>query len=295
MGQTGATPRSEHSPQVAPLIEMLPECSSLRERLRREKFGEGTGNPYVRTMFERGVQRAYFELEGVWRHGHADRIRIVRRLYYKQLDGPDAQITDAATLNEIAKTGLQATLDEAAEAKARTAVLHAGIDSWAGFGVINQWKWQLAGSKIYGAIEFFANPWVPPHLPNWVGPYGDENELSHAARVGDVIDLAKLLNTHKYAQPELNIALNEAASSAWNNNTAMELLMKAGADVNARFGDQWTPLMLAMNSPCNVAVLLSHGARLDDRNASGQTALDLARQRHDTVAVRLLEIAEATP
>lgn len=295
MAQTGATPRAERSPQLAALIERLPECSSLRQQLQQGKVGEGTENPYMRLMVERGVQRAYFELKGVWRHRHTDRIRIVRRLYYNQLDGPDAQITDAATLNEIAKTGLEATLDEAAEAKARTAVLYAGVDYWAGFGVIHRWRWQLAGSKIYGAVEFFANPWVPHQLSNWVSPYGDQNELSHVARVGDVIDIAKLLNTHKYAQPELNSALNEAAMSQWNNNTAIELLIKAGAQVNARLGDQWTPLMLAIHSPCNVAVLLAHGARPDDRNAWGQTALDLARQRHDTVAVRLLETAGAKP
>ena len=294
MAQTGA-PRSEHSPQVAALIEKLPECSSLREQLRQGKFGDGTENPYMRLMLERGVQRAYFELKGVWRHRRADRIRIVRRLYYKQLDGPDAQITDAATLNEIAKTGLEATLDEAAQTKARTAVLHTGIDYWAGFGVIHAWRWQLAGSKIYGAVEFFANPWVPHQLPTWVSPYGDQNELSHAARIGDVINLAKLLNTHKYAQPELNSTLSEAAMSRWNNNTAIDLLIKAGADVNARFGGQATPLMLAIHSPCNVAVLLAQGARADDRNAWGQTALALARQRHDTVVVRLLETAGAKP
>ena len=291
-GQTGTTPRAERSPQVTQLVERLPECSSLREQLLQGKFGEGTENPYMQPMLESGVQRAYFEIEGVWREGHSDHIRIARRLYYKQLDGPDAQITDTATLNEIAKTGLEATLDKAAEAEERTAVLYAGID---GFGVISRWRWQLAGSKIYGAVEFFANPWVPPQLPNWVSPYGDQNELFHAARVGDSIGLRNLLNTHKYAQPELNAALNEAVMSPWNNNTAIEALIKTGADANASFKDQWTPLMIAIYSPCNAAVLLAHGARPDDRNALGQTALDLARQKHDTVAVRLLETAGAKP
>ena len=50
--------------------------------------------------------------------GTTDRIRIARRFYYKQLHGPDVQIADSATRNEIAKTYPEATLDEAAEAEA---------------------------------------------------------------------------------------------------------------------------------------------------------------------------------
>src|SRR5437879_5661808 len=46
---------------------------------------------------------------------------------------------------------------------------------------------------------------------------------------------------------------------------------------------------------CNILVLLEHGARLDERNRWGQNALDLARQRHDMVAVRVLETLGAKP
>ena len=50
----------------------------------------------------------------------------MRRLYYKQLDGIDAQKTDTATVKEIRDSGLEAMLDEAVLARATTAHLRRG-------------------------------------------------------------------------------------------------------------------------------------------------------------------------
>jgi len=80
----------------------------------------------MRRMLDHGVQRVYFEVAGEWRLGRAAGIRIVRRLYYKQLDGIDAQKTDTATVKEIRDSGLEAMLDEAVLARATTAHLRRG-------------------------------------------------------------------------------------------------------------------------------------------------------------------------
>lgn len=294
--QNATMPQTEHPPEVTALIAKLPECSSLREQLQQGKFGDGNEKPYMRPMLDHGLQRAYFEVEGTWRHGRAESIRIVRRLYYMQLDGPDAQITDAATLKEIVNSGLEALLDQAVLARVKAARLYAGIDRWAGFGQIDYWRWRLSGGRISASFELFASPWVRRRfIPDWVLPGKYRESVAHAASVGDVIDLSRLLRAHKDSPPELNNALNFAVMSPWDNTAAIELLIRAGADVNARFDEGTTPLMHAYQSSCNIRVLLEHGARVDDRNKWGQTALDLARQRHDTVAVRLLEAAGPKP
>jgi len=294
--QRGAQASQEPPPEVVALVEKLPDCSSLRQEMRQGQFGDGIERPYTQAMRDSGVQRAYFEFEGAWRHGHADRIRIVRRLYYRQLDGPDAQITNPATLIQIARSGLEARLDQAVQEQAQTAVLYAGIDRWAVLGVTDKWRWQVRGSRIYGQVDLFFSPWVRLRsAPNFVFPSEYRNDLPHAARVGDVMDVAKLLSAQKHSQQELNQSLGEAGMSSWDNAGAIDLLIKAGADVNARLGDGMTPLMLTYSSPCNMAVLLAHGARAEDRNRWGKTALDLAQERHDTIAVRILEAAGAKP
>lgn len=278
-------------PEVRELIVRLPQCSSLRDQLEHGRFGDGIEKPYMRPMLDHGVQRAHFELRGKWRLGRAQDIRIVERLYYKKLDGPDAQITDVTRLQEIESSGLAATLDDAVRTRIADARLFAGIDRWAGFGITDRWRWQLTGSHVYGFLDLFASGWLSPTMPDHVFPGKPQEAFMRSAYIGDVTSLAKLLNSHRYSQLQLNQVLASAVMSSWDNTGAIDLLLKAGADVNSRFNEGATPLMLAYESPCNASVLLAHGAQLEDRDNSGHTALDLARQRHDAALVRVLEDA----
>jgi ankyrin repeat protein len=61
----------------------------------------------------------------------------------------------------------------------------------------------------------------------------------------------------------------------WDADAALELI-KAGANVNARSKEGYTPLI---NAPAAdvVRVLLENGADLSARDKDGKTALDLAR------------------
>jgi hypothetical protein len=282
-------------PEVTELIAKLPDCSRQREQLEQGRFGDGASKPYMRTMLDRRVQRALFEVQGIWRRGRTENIQIVRRIYYGKLDGADAQITDAATLNEIEKSGLLAMLDKAVLSRIKDARLFAGIDQWAGVGIIGYWKWRVRGGHIYGSVDLFASPWVSPFVPDLVRPYKPGDDLTHAAYIGDVIALSRLLSTKKYSEPDLNRALKFAIMSLWDNTTAISMLLKAGADVNAKSSDGTTPLMATYECSCNISALLANGARIEDRNRWGQTASDLARQRHDAVALRLLENTKQHP
>lgn len=274
-------------PEVTGLIAQLPECSTLRRDLEGGWYGDGISKPYMQSMLDHGVRRAYFEFEGKWRHNHAENIQIVRRVYFKQFDGPGGAITDPDQLRRIESNGLQATLDKAvltSTANTRLFPLHDLITPWF---FIGQWGWMLKGSKVTGSIELFASAW-PPNF-NYVTPGRRRRNLVDAAYVGDVIDLSSLLRERRHSQSELNWALNGALMSRRDNTAAIDQLVKAGADVNAKFGDNATPLMLTYESACDIPILLADGARLDDHDKWGQTAYDKARQRHDPLAIRLLQ------
>jgi ankyrin repeat protein len=79
---------------------------------------------------------------------------------------------------------------------------------------------------------------------------------------------------------------------------SLELLLAAGADINARDAQEMTPLILAASCgrSARVAALLRAGAKIHLQDAEGKTALDHARlhpeAEHRDVIVRMLEEAE---
>ena len=84
--------------------------------------------------------------------------------------------------------------------------------------------------------------------------------------------------------------------AAWKNPSPKILtaLLSHGADVHAKSGDGWTPLMFAAaeSTPEILTVLLDAGADAKAKDDEGQTALDYARENEKlkgTEALRLLE------
>ena len=74
------------------------------------------------------------------------------------------------------------------------------------------------------------------------------------------------------------------------NLEAMQLLLEAGADVNARTNWQATPLHLAAfnGRAGTVAFLLESGAEVNPRDNRGQTPLGLAVERRHNACAELL-------
>lgn len=62
--------------------------------------------------------------------------------------------------------------------------------------------------------------------------------------------------------------------SVLGKDRAMKILLDAGADVNARDNDGWTPLMAAVTQgyPGTARMLLEHGADVNARDCTGQDA-----------------------
>ena len=287
--QNATQDNAERPPEVQQLITSLPECSRLRRDLEEGRYSDQTELPYMQAMHKEGVQCGFFEFEGTLQQGHPDHIKVVKRVYFKRLDGPDAQITDLRTLDEVKNSGLQKVLDDAVIERAKNARFSAGVDEWAGVGMVNVLPGLIRGSRVYGSIELFGSQWITVSAWDQASPYKPRFDIGYAAYIGDVMDLSKIFQQKKYSQKELNLALNSAVMSRWDNTAAIEMLIKAGADVNAKFGDDTTLLMLAKNCSCNIRVLLAHGARADDRDKWGRTALDLAWQGHDEARIRLLQ------
>jgi ankyrin repeat protein len=80
----------------------------------------------------------------------------------------------------------------------------------------------------------------------------------------------------------------------YKNKEAVELLLDAGADVNARNNDGETPIMYAARFfPDVIGLLLLLGARKEDKDEDGNTALILAVHTQDIDAIKLLLEADA--
>ncbi len=264
------------------LLDQLPRYSWFRVRLAHA-VGKQAEQPYMGLMRKAGVRRAVFETRAVWQRRGPDRVSVVRRMYYKEYDRPHGQIIDAGTLAEIRDSGLEGLLDEVALQRVRNAKFSRGIDG----------PGPRKGQVLFSFVEFLDNGWIPPE-PTFVHALGkpQADPLSVAAGVGDEIELRRLLGLRNYSQHELTTALDAAVRNYDDNTSVIELLIKAGGDVNARpWPDGGTLLMCAIGHPSNVNALLTLGADVNARDRQRQTALMHATRSGDTASVELLKAA----
>ena len=123
-------------------------------------------------------------------------------------------------------------------------------------------------------------------------------DLAGAARNGNwsqVRTLAAVQANVRFIQPDGMTALHWAVQA--NQEDAVALLLKSGADANAANRYGITPLWLAATNGSAPAVrmLLKAGARVADALPHGETALMAAARTGDPETVRLLLAAGANP
>ena len=87
-------------------------------------------------------------------------------------------------------------------------------------------------------------------------------------------------------------ALHSAVADGGHAEIA-KMLVRAGADANARQRHGWTPLHGAADSGDRelVELLLEHGADPDAKHQEGKSALDIAREKGHAEIIETLEAA----
>lgn len=266
--------------QLQQLTDELPRCSVLHVELDRGVYGDGIEKPYMAIMREVGVRRALLEVHAVL-HGKRPRdIRVVRRLYFHDFDGPNSQVLDEVALKAIEASGLPAELDSIARTQVLAAPIFKGPAGHFG-----------SGKRVSSFVEFFANAWLPQEKPLLFPSSWSTAPLVGTVTNADASGTEALLRSGRFSKRELDRALFDAVLSRYDNSAVIKLLLGAGADVNAHTSDGTTPLMNAVPHPCNLRALLDGGADLNARDKWGRTALQLAREVKEGTAIRLLEEA----
>ncbi len=248
----GAAEQAATETNAQKLVESLPPYSWLRTELRGGVKGDGKDEPYRQRMRQLGIRRAFLQLGAVWRHGRVEEVRVFRRVYFVKYDGPHSQADEQ--LQEVIRTsGLAALLDEAA--------LQRGIRSKWWMGPDSRAR-RPKNTQLQASAEFLDDSGLPERPTIFgVSAYGMW-PLSDAAEAGDAKEVKQLLGSAKFSQLLLNAALLRAVTNVYDNSDVIDLLLQAGADINARTSLGQTALMLATGwSPTQVHVLLERGAK----------------------------------
>lgn len=246
----------------------LPADEPLRNLIERGYRGNGIHEYWMDGMKKEGVKEVVVDVKGVWyRFGGFRPGRVARIVYRWDYSRPDSQIVDDVKLESLEKNGLQKELQAVAIKKSKRAI-------WMR---IDSNPWSQAG---YTKVCLTDNEWLPCggwriDRPAFSAFDEEQYPLYSAAIFPDLVSLSKLLSTGHFSQTDLNTALSGALTSSSANTKVVTLLLKAGADVNARRRDGSTVLMEAASGLrlTNVKLLLALGADPNLKNERGETAL----------------------
>jgi hypothetical protein len=149
------------------------------------------------------------------------------------------------------------------------------------------------GKRFYSFAEFFSTPLINEQK-TLILPGENIDPFIHAAYTGDFLTLETDLSTK--TQKELSKALFQAVFNPYDNTQVIQWLVKHGADPNYHGSDGITPLISAVAHPCNVKALLKAGARLNETDKWGRTALKVAIEGKQDISARILSTqSSSTP
>jgi ankyrin repeat protein len=117
---------------------------------------------------------------------------------------------------------------------------------------------------------------------------GPDNRFYEAIRNNDLNSLSTQLRTSDVNSRDQHGTSPLMYAAALGNIDAMKLLLRAGADVNARNAFDATALMWCINQPHMVRLLLAKGADVNARSTMGRTPLLLAAAYGNTEVLKLL-------
>jgi Ankyrin repeats (3 copies) len=271
---------SQEKDHIERLAESLPRYSQQRKFLEGGVHGSGEDKPYMDAMKAKGVKRALVGIRANWVGGRPTDLNIVSHMYFGEYDSSASRIGDEKKLMAFERGGLEQILDQVALERAKS-----------GRSVGDGTK--LEGKSIYEQVEFFDDPWM------WEAPVSpwDDSSLSpllHAAMLGDLLEVRRLLREKEYVLGDLNRALLQSIRNYSDNSELIKLLLQAGADVNTHsHPDGSTPLILAVHRPGYIPMLLDAGAKPDETDSWHRTPLRIAKESGETDSVEILTKAGA--
>lgn len=248
------------------LATTLPSGTLFRNLLDRGWHGDGIHESWMDDMRKLQVKGAMFEVHGR-RLGFLGFLHpwIGRRMYFSSYAGPGAQIADPTVLQRIRDSGLEHRLETVALRRANGTV-----------HVLDNPKFSC--TRCFSQIYLVDDEWLDWDYLTLTEYAPTVTPLQEAAIVGDQIETETLLEQKKVGQDDLNAALFAAMASSWDNTGVTKLLLKHGANVNARRSDGSTPLIVAasQNDINAVRVLLEARADANLKNEDKETALSIA-------------------
>lgn len=154
------------------------------------------------------------------------------------------------------------------------------------------------GARLHSWIDDMVK--LGAYLERPTGP-AQTTPLQHAAMLGDGVSIKKLMILGaRIDNNEGSGKMTPLHHAAYNNHyNATEILIAAGADINAQTATSLTPLMYAAHNGNSLMVemLLRAGARVDEKQSTihDDTALLKAARKGDEATVRTLLDHGANP
>lgn len=256
--------------ELKEIATSLPTDDALRNAIQGGRRGTGVHESWMDDMKREGIREARFEVKGTWWRAFGFwPSHLTRGVYRRSYSSPGSQIINENALQKLRSSGLERELETVAIRKSKGAIWFR-IDS-------NPWKQQG-----YAEVHLCDNAWLPcGGEPGFSAFDSEQAPLYSAAIFPDVASLEKQLATQRFSQIDLNTALFGASRCRSDNTKAMALLIKAGADVNARRRDGSTVLMEAASGLqlTHLKFLLASGADANRKNDRGETALTWVKGR----------------
>jgi len=284
LGQRSRPMEPTAQQQIQTIIDGLPQYSPMRRQLEQGFKGNGKQQRYMDLMKLAHVRRAFMEIQGLWKNGQPTTLKVAWRLYFDKYDGPSACINDSDRLKKISDSGLEDALDRVAFERMSVARLVC-VDC--------QTRLQ-EGEAVYGRVELYDNPWLREARTTVMLEKERAPALYQSIAIDNVVEVAQLLEHERFDQEKLDLAFRMAAGDPMRDlSDILDLLLRAGADINSKARNGTTPLMLAIRNPAHVQFLLKRGAVVNQRDDDGKTALDRAKAGEERDSVFLLERARA--
>lgn len=267
-----------------PNDEPVAACSLLLAEMP-PAYGPNNPTPAYSSQMQRlGVARAVIVTGAEDQGGKATHIKILRRLYFNQCDGPGAEILDPSRLRAIERGPLPDLLDPIALDLARNRPV-----GWWRMDEHSPAPRYPDGTRLYAVVSFGGpvrlggrlRPCeVPMALPAWEPA---PPALALAARIGDLAGVIDSMRAGRPTREQLTEALFKADLDVYDNASVVEVLVRAGAEIEARLPGMLfgrpdvaiSPLTYAVVSgnPCAVQALLDAGANGSATDSRGRSAL----------------------